>query len=341
MIKVGINGFGRIGKLVFRAAITSDDIEIIAINAPGHPASQLAYAVKYDTVHGPFAGTVVGDDEASTLTVDGKVIKVLCDQTYRDATKIPWGDLGVEYVLECTGKYTSQDKARAHIQAGAKMVLISGPVKDGSPMFVYGVNHTEYTADMDTASNASCTTNCLAPLAKVINDNFGIVEGLMTTVHAATASQFTVDSFKASNWRMGRSVFENIIPTTTGAAVAATVVIPELKGKLTGMALRIPAADVSLVDLTCRLEKAATYDEICAAVKAAAEGPMAGVLKYVDDPVVSSDFRTDPHTSIFDAKAGMALNDNFVKLIAYYDNEWGFSCKMLDLLRYIDGVRKA
>ena len=331
-IKVGINGFGRIGSLAFRAAVKSDDIEVVAINAPGHPASHIAYCVKYDSVHGRFDGEVVGNDEDSTVTVNGKVVKVLSDKTYRDATLIPWGELGVEYVLECTGVYLDKEKAQAHIDAG----------KDDTPMFVCGVNLDKYTPDMQFVSNASCTTNCLAPITKVVNDNFGVVEGLMTTVHASTATQAIVDGFpKKKDLRGARSIYNNIIPSSTGAAKAVGKVIPELNGKLTGMSMRIPAPDVSVVDVTFRLEKAATYEEICAAMKAASEGPMKGVLEYVDDQVVSSDFRTDPHTSIFDAQAGIALNGNFVKLVAWYDNEWGFSNKMLDLTRHIDSVRKA
>ena len=342
MIKVGINGFGRIGSLAFRAAIKSDDIEVVAINAPGHPASHIAYCVKYDSVHGRFDGEVSSNDEESTITVNGKVVKVLSDKTYRDATLIPWGELGVEYVLECTGVYLTKEKAQAHIDAGAKVVIMSGPAKDDTPMFVCGVNLEKYTPDMQFVSNASCTTNCLAPLTKVINDNFGVVEGLMTTVHASTATQSIVDGFpKKKDLRGARSIYNNIIPSSTGAAKAVGKVIPELNGKLTGMSMRIPAPDVSVVDVTFRLEKAATYAEICAAVKAAAEGPMKGVLEYVDDQVVSSDFRTDAHTSIFDAQAGIALNEHFVKLVAWYDNEWGFSNKMLDLTRHIDSVRKA
>ena len=342
MIKVGINGFGRIGSLAFRAAIQSDDIEVVAISAPGHPASHVAYCVKYDSVHGRFNGEVSGNDEDSTITVNGKTVKILSDKAYRDATQLPWGELGVEYVLECTGVYLTKEKAQAHIDAGAKVVVMSGPAKDDTPMFVCGVNLDKYTPDMQFVSNASCTTNCLAPLAKVVNDNFGIIEGLMTTVHASTATQAIVDGFpKKKDLRGARSLYNNIIPSSTGAAKAVGKVIPELNGKLTGMSMRIPAPDVSVVDLTVRLEKAATYDEICAAVKAAAEGPMAGILEYVDDEVVSSDFRTDAHTSIFDAKAGIALNGNFVKLVAWYDNEWGFSNKMLDLTRHIDSVRKA
>ena len=342
MIKVGINGFGRIGSLAFRAAIQSDDVEVVAISAPGHPASHVAYCVKYDSVHGRFNGEVTGNDEDSTITVNGKVVKVLSDKTYRDATLIPWGELGVEYVLECTGVYLDKAKAQAHIDAGAKVVIMSGPAKDDTPMFVCGVNLDKYTPDMQFVSNASCTTNCLAPITKVVNDNFGVVEGLMTTVHASTATQAIVDGFpKKKDLRGARSIYNNIIPSSTGAAKAVGKVIPELNGKLTGMSMRIPAPDVSVVDVTFRLEKAATYAEICAAMKAAAEGPMKGVLEYVDDDVVSSDFRTDAHTSIFDARAGIALNDHFVKLVAWYDNEWGFSNKMIDLTRHIDKVRKA
>ena len=342
MIKVGINGFGRIGSLAFRAAIQSDDIEVVAISAPGHPASHVAYCVKYDSVHGRFNGEVSGNDEDSTITVNGKTVKILSDKAYRDATQLPWGELGVEYVLECTGVYLTKEKAQAHIDAGAKVVVMSGPAKDDTPMFVCGVNLDKYTPDMQFVSNASCTTNCLAPITKVVNDNFGVVEGLMTTVHASTATQAIVDGFpKKKDLRGARSLYNNIIPSSTGAAKAVGKVIPELNGKLTGMSMRIPAPDVSVVDVTFRLEKSATYDEICAAMKAASEGPMKGVLEYVDDDVVSSDFRTDPHTSIFDARAGIALNGNFVKLVAWYDNEWGFSNKMLDLTRHIDSVRKA
>ena len=321
MIKVAINGFGRIGRLAFRAGIVADDIEIVAINAPDKTPAQLAYTVKYDSVHGRFQGTVEYDD--NSITVNGKRVAVVGN---RNPAELPWGEMGVEYVLECTG---------------AQVVVLSGPSKDDTPMFVCGVNLDKYTPDIKVVSNASCTTNCLAPLAKVINDNFGIVEGLMTTVHADTATQEVVDGFSKKNWRLGRGVHGNIIPTSTGAAKAVGKVIPELKGKLTGTSMRIPSADVSIVDLTCRLEKGASYDEICAAVKAASEGPMKGVIEYCEDEVVSSDFITDPHTSIFDAKAGLALNDNFVKLMAWYDNEWGFSCKMLDLTRHIDKVRKA
>ena len=333
-IRIGINGFGRIGRLVFRAGIVRDDIEIVAVNAPDKTPEQLAYVVKYDSVHGRFNGTVEVVD--GNLVVNGKNVKLL---NSRDPSALPWGELGVDYVLECTGKFLTKESAQPHLDAGAKVVVLSGPSKDDTPMFVCGVNLDKYDPSMTVVSNASCTTNCLAPLAKVINDNFGIVEGLMTTVHAGTATQNVVDAFSKKNWRLSRSCFENIIPSTTGAAKAVGKVIPELKGKLTGMSMRIPSADVSIVDLTCRLEKGASYDEICAAVKAAAEGPMAGVMAYTDEEVVSSDFRTDPHTSIFDANAGISLNPNFVKLVAWYDNEWGFSNKMLDLTAYIDSVR--
>ena len=341
MIKIGINGFGRIGSLVFRSAIESDDIEVVAINAPRHPASQVAYAVEYDTVHGRFNGEVSADDEAGILTVNGKQIKVFDDLKCRDAALIPWGELGVEYVMECTGQYRKRVDAQKHIDAGAQVVIISGPTKTDVPMFVCGANLHEYEPDMNIVSNASCTTNCVAPLAKAVHDAFGIEEGFMTTIHATTASQSPVDGFPKKNWRLGRSVFGNIVPTTTGAADAVGRVIPSLNGRMTGVSIRIPSADVSLADLTVRLEKPASYDEICAAIKAAAEGPLKGILAYTEDEVVSQDFRGDSHTSIFDKGAGKALNDRFVKLMAWYDNEWGFSCKMLDLTRHVDSVRKA
>ena len=339
MIKVGINGFGRIGSLAFRAAIKSDDIEVVAINAPGHPASHIAYCVKYDTVHGRFDGEVVGNDEDSTVTVNGKVVKVLSDKSYRDATLIPWGELGVDYVLECTGVYLTKEKAQAHIDAGAKVVIMSGPAKDDTPMFVCGVNLDKYTKDMQFVSNASCTTNCLAPMAKVINDNFGIVEGLMTTVHAATATQSIVDEYSKKNWRLGRSTYDNIIPSTTGAAKAVGKVIPELQGKLTGMSMRIPAPDGSIVDLTVSLAKETTYEEVCAAMKAACEGELKEVMAYEDQPIVSSDIIGETHSSIFDAQAGIALNGHFMKLCAWYDNEYGFTCNMMRLLAHIASVR--
>ena len=334
MVKIGVNGFGRIGRLVFRAGCERGDVDFVGVNAPDKTPAQLAHSLKYDTVHGRFKGTVEYDD--SHLIVNGKKIPLL---NSRKPAELPWKALGAEYVLECTGKFLTTESVQDHLNAGAEVVVLSGPSKDATPMFVMGVNNDKYTTDLKVVSNASRTTNCLAPLAKVINDNFGIVEGLMTTVHAATASQNIVDNFNKKSLRLARSCFDNIIPTTTGAAKAVGKVIPELQGKLTGMAMRIPAADVSVVDLTCRLEKSATYDEICAAVKAAAEGPMEGILYYCEDECVSQDFRTDPHTSIFDAKAGIALNGNFVKLIAWYDNEWGYSNKMLDLTKYIDSVR--
>ena len=333
-IKVGISGFGRIGRLAFRAGVERGDIDFVAINAPDKTPEQLAYIFKYDSVHGKFRGEVTYDDNA--LIVNGKRVQLL---NSRDPKNLPWGELGVDYVMECTGKFLTREKAQAHLDAGAKVVIMSGPSKDDTPMFVMGVNHMNYTADIDMVSNASCTTNCLAPMAKVINDNWGIVEGLMTTVHAATASENTVDGFSKKNWRLGRTAFDNIIPTTTGAAKAVGKVIPSLKGKLTGMALRVPLMDVSVVDLTVRLEKPASYEEICAAMKKASEGEYKGIIGYVEEDVVSSDFRTDARTSIFDANAGIALNDNFVKLIAWYDNEWGYSNKMLDLAKHIDSVR--
>lgn len=338
MIKVGINGFGRIGSLAFRAAIKSDDIEVVAINAPGHPASHIAYCVKYDTVHGRFDGEVVGNDEDSTVTVNGKVVKVLSDKSYRDATLIPWGELGVDYVLECTGVYLTKEKAQAHIDAGAKVVVMSGPAKDDTPMFVCGVNLDKYTKDMQFVSNASCTTNCLAPLAKVVNDKFGIVEGLMTTVHSVTPTQKLLDGASMKDWRGGRAATGNIIPSSTGAAKAVGKVIPALNGKLTGMSMRVPTLDVSVVDLTVKLAKPASYEEICKAIKDASEGELKGVLGYTDEDVVSSDFLGDPHSSIFDAKAGIALTDTFVKLVSWYDNECGYANRMVDLIHYMSTV---
>ena len=332
-IKVGINGFGRIGRMVLRCSLNHPEIEIVGINDLC-PADYLAYMVKYDTMHGKFNGDIYA--EGNNIVVNGKAIPVSAE---RDPANLPWAKVGAEYVIESTGLFLTKEKSAGHIAAGAKHVVMSAPSKDDTPMFVCGVNLDKYDPSMTVVSNASCTTNCLAPLAKVINDKFGIIEGLMTTVHAGTATQNVVDAFSKKNWRLSRSCFENIIPSTTGAAKAVGKVIPELKGKLTGMSMRIPSADVSIVDLTCRLEKGASYDEICAAVKEAAEGPMAGVLAYTDEEVVSSDFRTDPHTSIFDANAGISLNPNFVKLVAWYDNEWGFSNKMLDLTKYIDSVR--
>ena len=328
-VKVGINGFGRIGKLVFQAALEKGEVDVVAINDPFITADYMAYMVKFDTVHGRFNGEVKAEE--NKLIVNGKTINVYNEM---DPHNIPWGKEGVEYVLECSGVFTTLEKAQAHIDAGAKKVIISAPSKD-APMFVMGVNNETYDPSMTIVSNASCTTNCLAPLAKVINDNFGIKEGLMTTVHSTTATQKTVDGASKKDWRGGRAASANIIPSSTGAAKAVGKVIPELNGKLTGMAFRVPTVDVSVVDLTCTLEKAATYEEICAAVKKASENEFKGIIEYVDEDVVSSDFIHDNHTSIFDSKAGIQLTDNFVKLVAWYDNEWGYSNKLVDLAIYI------
>ena len=328
-IKIGINGFGRIGNLVFQAALEKGEAEVVAINDPFITADYMAYMVKYDTVHGRFNGDVRA--EGDKLIVDGKEYKVYNEM---DPHNVPWGEIGVEYVLECSGVFTTLEQAQAHIDAGAKKVIISAPSKD-APMFVMGVNNDKYDPSMTIISNASCTTNCLAPLAKVINDNFGIKEGLMTTVHSTTATQKTVDGASKKDWRGGRAAAANIIPSSTGAAKAVGKVIPELNGKLTGMAFRVPTVDVSVVDLTCTIEKPATYEEICMAVKKASENEFKGIIEYVDEDVVSSDFIHDPHTSIFDSKAGIQLTDNFVKLVAWYDNEWGYSNKLVDLAIYI------
>ena len=328
-VKVGINGFGRIGKLVFQAALEKEEIEVVAINDPFITADYMVYMTKYDTVHGRFNGDIKAEE--NKIIVNGKTINVYNEM---DPHNIPWGAEGVEYVLECSGVFTTLEKAQAHIDAGAKKVLISAPSKD-APMFVMGVNNETYDPSMNIVSNASCTTNCLAPLAKVINDNFGITEGLMTTVHSTTATQKTVDGASKKDWRGGRAAAANIIPSSTGAAKAVGKVIPELNGKLTGMSLRVPTVDVSVVDLTCNLAKPTTYEEICAAVKKASEGELKGILGYTDEDVVSSDFISDPHTSIFDAKAGIMLTDTFVKLVAWYDNEWGYSNKLVDLACYI------
>ena len=328
-IRIGINGFGRIGKLAFQAALSKEGVEIVAINDPFITADYMAYMVKYDTVHGRFNGTISAEE--GKLVVNGKEIKVYNQMDPKD---IPWGKDGVDYVLECSGVFTTMEKAGAHLDAGAKKVIISAPSKD-APMFVTGVNNETYTPDMNIISNASCTTNCLAPLAKVINDNFGIKDGLMTTVHSTTATQKTVDGASKKDWRGGRAASSNIIPSSTGAAKAVGKVIPELNGKLTGMSFRVPTVDVSVVDLTCNLAKPTTYEEICAAVKKASEGELKGILGYTDEDVVSSDFISDPHTSIFDAKAGIMLTDTFVKLVSWYDNEWGYSNKLVDLACYI------
>ena len=325
-IKIGINGFGRIGNLAFQAALEKKEVEVVAINDPFITADYMAYMVKYDTVHGRFEGTVEGKD--NELVVNGKSIKVFNEM---EPKNIPWGELGVEYVLECSGVFTTTEKANGHLEGGAKKVIISAPSKD-APMFVMGVNNETYDPSMNIISNASCTTNCLAPLAKIINDKFGIKEGLMTTVHSTTATQKTVDGASKKDWRGGRAAAANIIPSSTGAAKAVGKVIPSLNGKLTGMSFRVPTVDVSVVDLTCNLEKPATYEEICAEVKRASENEMKGIVEYVDEPVVSSDFIHDAHTSIFDSEAGIQLTDTFVKLVAWYDNEWGYSNKLVDLL---------
>jgi glyceraldehyde 3-phosphate dehydrogenase len=332
-IKVGINGFGRIGRLAFRAAILRNDIEIVGINDL-IDVEYMAYMLKYDTVHGGFKGTVGVKD--GHLVVNGKTIRVTAE---KDPANLKWGEVGADYVIESTGLFLSRDKAEAHLKAGAKRVIMSAPSKDETPMFVYGVNHKNYKKEMDMISNASCTTNCLAPVTKVLNDNFGIIEGLMTTVHATTATQKTVDGPSAKDWRGGRAAAGNIIPSSTGAAKAVTKVIPELKGKLTGMAFRVPTLNVSVVDLTCRLEKGTDYEGIKAAMKKASENELKGVLGYTEDEVVSSDFIGDSRTSIFDAKAGIMLNANFVKIVAWYDNEWGYSSKLLDMIAYMDTVK--
>ena len=330
--KVGINGFGRIGRLVFRAAMTNGKVDVVGINDPFIDLDYMVYMLKYDTVHGKFQGTV--EVKGDKLVVNGKEVAVYgC----MNPEEIPWKACGAEYIVESTGVFTTIEKASAHIKAGAKKVVISAPSAD-APMFVMGVNNDKYTSDMTVISNASCTTNCLAPLAKVVHENFGIIEGLMTTVHATTATQKTVDGPSKKDWRGGRGAAFNIIPSSTGAAKAVGKVIPELNGKLTGMAFRVPTADVSVVDLTCRLEKAASYDEIKAAIKKASENELNGILGYTEDAVVSSDFVTDDRTSIFDAKAGISLNDNFVKLVSWYDNEWGYSNKVIDLINYAYSV---
>lgn len=328
-IRIGINGFGRIGNLSFQAALERGDVEVVAINDPFITSDYMAYMVKYDTVHGRFNGEIRGEE--GKLFVNGKEIKVYNEM---DPKNVPWGADGVDYVLECSGVFTTMETANAHLEAGAKKVIISAPSKD-APMFVMGVNNEQYDSSMNIISNASCTTNCLAPLAKVINDNFGIKDGLMTTVHSTTATQKTVDGASKKDWRGGRAAAANIIPSSTGAAKAVGKVIPSLNGKLTGMAFRVPTVDVSVVDLTCNLERPASYEEICAAVKRASENEMKGIIEYVDEDVVSSDFIHDANTCIFDSKAGIALTDSFVKLVAWYDNEWGYSNKLVDLVRYI------
>jgi len=329
-IRVGINGFGRIGRMVFRAAQDFSDVEVVGINDLLEP-DYLAYMLKHDSVHGKFKGDIAV--EGNTLVVKGKNIRLTAE---RDPADLKWGDLDVDIVIEATGLFLTKETAQKHIDAGAKKVIMSAPSKDDTPMFVFGVNDENYAGE-SIISNASCTTNCLAPVAKVINDNFGLKRGLMTTVHAATATQKTVDGPSMKDWRGGRGILENIIPSSTGAAKAVGKVLPELNGKLTGMAFRVPTSDVSVVDLTVELEKDASYEEICAAMKAASEGPMKGVLAYTEDKVVSTDFRGEACTSTFDAEAGIQMDDTFVKLISWYDNEWGYSCKVVEMARVIAG----
>jgi glyceraldehyde 3-phosphate dehydrogenase len=326
-MKIGINGFGRIGRLAFRAAIERPDIEVVGINDLVEP-DYMAYMLKYDSTHGAFKGTIAV--EGGHLVVNGKTIRVTAE---KDPANLKWGEVGAEVVIESTGLFLTQETAQKHIDAGAKKVVMSAPAKDDTPTFVMGVNHTELKADQTIVSNASCTTNCLAPIAKVLNDKFGIEEGLMSTIHAVTATQKTVDGPSAKDWRGGRGAYQNIIPSSTGAAKAVALVIPALKGKLTGMSFRVPVPDVSVVDLTVRLKTPASYADIKAAMKEASEGAMKGILGYTEDEVVSEDFKGDARTSIFDAKAGIALNDNFVKVVSWYDNEWGYSNKLIDLVQ--------
>jgi len=330
--KVGINGFGRIGRLVFRASVERDDIEVVAINDPFIDLEYMKYMLTYDSIHGKFEGDV--EIKGDKLVVNGKEISVYAS---KEPSEIPWSEAGAEYIVESTGVFTTTELASAHFKGGAKKVVISAPSKD-APMFVMGVNQDKYTSDMTVVSNASCTTNCLAPLAKVIHENFGITEGLMTTVHSTTATQKTVDGPSKKDWRGGRAAAGNIIPSSTGAAKAVGKVIPELNGKLTGMAFRVPTLDVSVVDLTVNLEKATTYDEIKAVVKKASENELKGILGYTEDAVVSTDFIHDSRTSIFDANAGIMLTDKFVKLVSWYDNEWGYSNKVLDLVAHMAKV---
>lgn len=331
-IKVGINGFGRIGRLVLRASLERDNVDVVAVNDPFIDLEYMRYMLVFDTIHGRLNKEVKVVETG--LEVDGKLIRVY---NFKDPNEIPWRETGAEYVLESSGAFTEIDKASAHFTGGAKKVVVSAPSKD-APMFVMGVNHNDYKKEMNIVSNASCTTNCLAPLAKVVHDNFGIIEGLMTTVHSATATQKTVDGPSNKDWRGGRAATYNIIPSSTGAAKAVGKVIPSLNGKLTGMSFRVPTLDVSVVDLTCRLEKPATYEQIVAKIKEACEGELKGIMSWTDDAVVSSDFIHDSHTSIFDVKAGIVLNDNFVKLISWYDNEWGYSNKAIDLIVHMASV---
>ncbi len=333
MIKIGINGFGRIGRLVFRAVHEKPEVEVVGINDL-LDVDYIAYLLKYDSTHGRFKGDVEVKD--GKLVVDGKAIRVTSE---RNPADLKWDDVEAEYVVESTGLFLTKEKAQGHIDAGAKKVVMSAPSKDDTPMFVMGVNNTSYSPDMQFVSNASCTTNCLAPITKVLHDKFGVVEGLMTTVHSVTATQLTVDGPSKKDWRGGRGAYQNIIPSSTGAAKAVGKVIPSLNGKLTGMSLRVPTPDVSVVDLTARLEKETTYEEVCAAMKEAAEGELKGILGYTDEPVVSNDFLSDTRTSIFDAGAGIQLSPTFVKVIAWYDNEMGYSHKVVDLIIYMDSVK--
>jgi glyceraldehyde 3-phosphate dehydrogenase len=327
-IKIGINGFGRIGRLVFRCAL-EQGVEVVGVNDPFIPADYMAYMFKYDSTHGRFKGEVSHKD--GKLIVNGKEVNVY---TEKDPTQIPWGKIGAEYVVESTGVFTTVEKCQPHLQAGAKKVIITAPSAD-APMFVMGVNEDKYTGKEAVISNASCTTNCLAPLAKIVHEKFGIVEALMTTIHSYTATQKTVDGPSHKDWRGGRGAAQNIIPSSTGAAKAVGKVIPDLNGKLTGMAFRVPTPNVSVVDLTCRLSKGAKYEEICAVIKEASNGPLKGIMGYTDEEVVSTDFIGDTHSSIFDAKAGISLNDNFVKLVSWYDNEYGYSNRVVDLIKYV------
>jgi glyceraldehyde 3-phosphate dehydrogenase len=328
MIRIGINGFGRIGRMAFRAALLRDDVEVVAVNDLLEP-DHLAYMLKYDSVHGRLNESIVVKQDS--LLVGERRIRLT---KIKDPQALAWGDVGADFVVESTGIFLSQDKVRAHLEAGAKKVVISAPAKDDTPVYVYGVNHRSYSG-ASIVSCASCTTNCLAPVVKVINDEFGIRRGLMTTIHATTATQKTVDGPSAKEWRFGRGILDNIIPASTGAAKAIGKVIPELNGKLSGMSFRVPVADVSVVDLTCELERPTTYEDLCATVRRAADGPLKGVLAYTRDEVVSSDFRGESCTSVFDEKAGMQLDDTFFKLIAWYDNEWGYSSKILDVIAHI------
>ena len=334
--KIGINGFGRIGRLAFRAAILRDDVEVVGVNDPFMNPEYMVYMLRYDSVHGKFPGTV--DFEGTTLIVNGKKVPVF---TELEVKNIPWASVGAEIILECTGKHHDKPSCQGHVDAGAKHVIMGAPAKDDSPMFVMGVNNKKYTPDMTFVSNASCTTNCLSPIAKVLNDNWGIKEGLMTTVHSVTPTQKLLDGASMKDWRGGRAATGNIIPSSTGAAKAVGKVIPELNGKLTGMAMRVPTLDVSVVDLTVNLAKPATYEEICAAMKAASEGELKGILGYTEEAVVSSDFLGDTRTSIFDAKAGIALTDTFVKVVSWYDNEIGYSNTVLELIKVMYAVDHA